>query len=196
MAVAAFNDGHFKPRVIAFSDQSNFCWSRTHAASTFFGDGNSAAQLVELDFVGLASDFHDVCLRHVGRRFHQSIGERAVVGHQQQAFAGPVQPPHGIHAPFHLLHQVHYRGTFFLIADRGHIALGFVQHDVAETLGPLQQFAIDAYVVLFRIGLGAEFGDHLTIDLHAAGNDHFFGLAAGCNPGSSDNLLQTFGRHG
>ena len=82
LAVAAFNDGHFEPRIIAFADQANFCRSGAHAAAAFFGDGNSAAQLVELGLVGLAGDFDNVNLRHVGSRFHQSIGQGAVVRHQ------------------------------------------------------------------------------------------------------------------
>src|SRR5208282_4345746 len=108
-------------------------------------------------------------------RFHQRIGQFAIVGHQQQAFAGPVQTAYGIHTPFHFANEVHHGGTLFLIAHRGHISLGLVQHNVGVTLGAVQQF---------------------TIDEHAAGSDQVFGFAARGNSGSGDNFLQTFGWHG
>src|SRR5208337_1640075 len=96
-----------------FADQANSCRSRAHAPAAFFGDGNSTAQLVELGLVGLARDFYDVRLRYVRRRFHQRVGQRAVVGHQQKAFASPVQAAHGIHASLHLLTRSITVGRFF-----------------------------------------------------------------------------------
>jgi len=43
LAVAAFDDGHFEPGIVAFADQANFCRGGANAASTFFGDGDSTA---------------------------------------------------------------------------------------------------------------------------------------------------------
>src|SRR5208282_2687567 len=74
-------------------------------------------------------------------------------------------------------------------------SLGLVQRHISETLGALQQLAIHADVILRWIGLGAEFGDDLPIDLHVAGGDQSFGFAARCHSGSSNNFLQTFGWH-
>jgi hypothetical protein len=60
LAVAAFNNRHFKPRIIAFTNQANFCRSGAHAASAFFSDRNSVPQFVELRLVGLARNFHHI----------------------------------------------------------------------------------------------------------------------------------------
>ena len=98
LAIAAFDDGDFEPGVVAFADEADFRGRSAHAASAFFGDGDAAAKFVELGFVGLAGDFHDVNFRHMRSGFHQAVRESSVVGHEQKAFAGPVEAAHGIDA--------------------------------------------------------------------------------------------------
>ena len=60
LAVAAFDDGHFKPGIVTFTDQTNFGGSGADAASTFFGDGDATAKFIKLGFVGLPGNFHYV----------------------------------------------------------------------------------------------------------------------------------------
>lgn len=66
LAVAAFNDGYFEPGIVAFADQANFGGSGADAASTFFCDGDATAKFIELGFVGLPGNFHDVDFGNVG----------------------------------------------------------------------------------------------------------------------------------
>jgi len=63
-------------------------------------------------------------------------------------------------------------------------------------LGTVQQFPVDADVILFRIGLRAEFGHCLPVHLDVAARDQFLCLAAGGNPSSGDDFLQAFDGHG
>ena len=74
--------------------------SGAHAAPALFGDGDAEAKLFELGFVGSSRNFDHIGFRHVRRGLHQRIGERAIIGEQQQAFAGPVESSDGINAAF------------------------------------------------------------------------------------------------
>ena len=67
---------------------------------------------------------------------------------------------------------------------------GLVEDEVAQPLGALQQLAVDADVVAAGVGLGAQLGDDLAVDLHAALLDHLLGVAAAGNSGCGQDLLQ------
>ena len=88
----------------------------------------------------------------------------AVIGEQQQAFAGVVEASDGIHADANAMQQIHDRGPALGIADRGDVSLGLVHQQVNVVLGAVQQLAVDANVVNVDVGLGAEFGDDLSVD--------------------------------
>src|SRR5206468_4161912 len=77
------------------------------------------------------------------------------------------------------------------IAHGGHVALGLVQHEIAQPLGAVQQLSIHADVVASGIGLAAQFGDSLAVHLHAAFGDQFLGMAAAGHARLGKNLLQT-----
>ena len=49
--------------------------------------------------------------------------------------------------------------------------LGLFNQQVDMALRAMKKFAVDPNVVFFRVGLGAEFGDGLTIHLHASRRD-------------------------
>ena len=55
----------------------------------------------------------------------------------------------------------------------------------------MERFAIDGDRVGCRVGFGAEFGDGLAVYCDAAGEDDFFGFAAGGDAGGSENFLET-----
>ncbi len=57
-------------------------------------------------------------------------------------------------------------------------------------LGALEQLAVHADVVAGGVGLGAQHGDDLAVDLHAALLDHLLGAAAAGDTGGGENLLQ------
>ena len=120
----------------------------------------------------------------------EAVGELAVVGDEEQAFAHIVQAADRVEALAHLVKKLHDGGAAFGILDRGHKALGLVQHEVAQTLGALQQLAVHADVVAAGVSLGAERGDHFAVYLHAALLNHFFGFAAAGHSGLGQDLLQ------
>ena len=92
----------------------------------------------------------------------------------------------------HLLEELHHRGPALGILDGGDKAPGFVEDEVAQAFGALQQLAIHADVVAGGIGLGAQLGDNFAVYLHAALLDHLLGLAAAGDAGLGQDLLQAF----
>ena len=178
LAVAAFDQSDFEPGIVGFLDLGDEGGSGLHGAGTGLAQQNPLAQFVQALFTGLAGDFHNVFLSDVGRSLHQLTGQIAVVGEQQQAFAGVVEAAHGIDALMHTLDQVHHGGAVLLIADRGDVALGLVEHDVHMAVGSAEELAIDADVVGGGIGLGAECGDDGAVNDDASFGDEFLGFAA------------------
>jgi hypothetical protein len=57
-------------------------------------------------------------------------------------------------------------------------------------LGTLEKFAVDADVVAAGVGFGAQYGDHLAVDLDSALLDHDLGTAAAGYAGSGENFLE------
>ncbi len=93
------------------------------------------------------------------------------------------------------MNQIHHGRPLFRIAHRRDVALGLVEQKIGVPLRALQKFSVHAHVIRFRIGLGAEFGDHGPVDLHVPRRDQLLRLPAGSDSGSSDNFLQPFQRH-
>ena len=142
-----------------------------------------------------ARHFDHVGLGHVRRSFHQKIGEFAVVGQQQQAFAGVIQATDGVDAGPDPVQQVHHRGAMFGIFQRGDVSLGLVHQQVDMPLRAVQQLSVDANVVVLGVGLAAQFRDHLPVDRHQSAGDQLLCLAAGGDAGGGDDFLQAFSGH-
>jgi hypothetical protein len=123
------------------------------------------------------------------------VSQFAVVGQQQQALARIIQPPHRIYAALDAVNQIHHSRPLFRIAHRRDVSLGLVEQKIRMALRPEQQLPVDADMVKLGISLAAQFGDHLPIDLHMAGNDQFLGLAARRDPGRGNDFLQALSRH-
>ncbi len=117
---------------------------------------HAAAQPLQLLFARLPGHLHQVSLLHARSGLRQQVRQLAVVGHQQQAFALVVKPPHRIQPFLHLREELHHRRPAFGIAHRGHVALRLVQHKIPVPLGAMQQLAVHANVVARRIGLASQ----------------------------------------
>ena len=82
-AVAALDENHFVPGIVALADLADAGRGSAH----FFGAGLSAlngdarAQQVNLALAGLAGHLHQVGLLHTGGGAGQPVGQLAVVGH-------------------------------------------------------------------------------------------------------------------
>jgi hypothetical protein len=199
LAVFAFNQRDFIPRVVAFPGQLHMGRRgalRVHGAVAGLGAQLEAApQFLNVFGLRLAGDLDQIGFRHMRCGAHEMVGQRAVIGHQQQAFAQVVQPADGIYARSRLLHQVHHRGPAFRIGDRGHIALGFVQQKINMTFCAVEQFAVNFDVVGCQVSLAAECGDHLPVHGDASLGDQLFGVATRRDSRRGNDLLQSLSGH-
>ena len=118
------------------------------------------------------------------------MGEGAVVGEEEETFAGVVEAADGIDALGERAEELHDGGTALGITDGCDVAFGFVEHEVEEALGWLDGFAVDGDGVGVGIGFGAEFGDDLAVECNAAGGDDFFGFAARGDAGGGEDFLE------
>jgi hypothetical protein len=165
-----------------------------YSAVVVESDVDAGAEASEGFFVGAAADFDEIFFGNVGAGFGEFLGEGAVVGEEEEAFAGVVEAAYGIDAFGERAEELHYGGAAFGIADSGDVAFGFVEHEVEEALGWLDGFAVDADGVGVGIGFGAEFGDDLAVEGDAAGGDDFLGFAAGGDAGGGEDFLEA-GEH-
>jgi hypothetical protein len=207
LAVTAFNEDDLEPRVVAASGSTSaliadftgikatdLCGSGLHARGSGLDaiDRDAFAEALEGFFGGLATDLHEVRLLHIGSGARELVGQFAVVGDEQQAFAQVVEAANGIEALLDLREELHDRGTAFGIADSCDESLWLVEHVVAMAFGALQELAVNPDVIAGGVGLCAELGDNLSVDLHAALRDEFFGVAAAGDAGLGKYLLKAF----
>jgi len=75
------------------------------------------------------------------------------------------------------------------------ITRGFVQENVAKTLGRSDTSAVDPNVIDRRIRLGAHRSYGFAIDRHTSFGDELFRRATGGEAGLRENFLKTL-RHG
>jgi hypothetical protein len=189
-AVAAFDKDHFVPGIVGVAEKAKAGGGGHDTALVVTGGGgiglvdlgaavdhDAVAKLVERRVGGLAADFDEVGFFDAGGGAGEGVGEVAVVGHEQEAFAGVVEAADGEDA-LAGLEEVHDGGAAFGIAGGGDVALRFVEDEVAGALGAVEELAVDANVVARGVSFGAELGDGLAVDLDAAGGDEFLGFAA------------------
>jgi len=191
-AVAPLDQHHFIPRVIALPHLPNPCRRRPHLASTRLAlvDGHARAQDIQLVFAGNSGYLHQVRLFHARRCLGQLVGQFAIVGHQQQAFAHVVQAPHRVKPLSHLLEELHHGWPALRILHRGHKAARFIQHKIAQPLGALQQLPVHTNMVPARVGLGAKLGNHRAVHLHTPLLNHLLGLAPARHSALRQDFLQ------
>ncbi len=189
LAITPFNQRDFIPWIGRLLHQANACGRGPHTKTFFGGDGNSAPQLLQRFIRRNSGNFHHISFRDLRRSFHQLIGQRPVIGEKQQALAGIIEASHGIHTVLHPTNQLHDGGPVLWIAHRGHITFGLIQQQVDVELCSLQQLSIHANVIDIRVGLGAQFRHHGSIDLHVPAADQFFGLAPGSDSGCGNYFL-------
>jgi hypothetical protein len=114
---------------------------------------------------GDASDLRVVHARDLEAGVGHALGERAVVGEEDEALGGEIQPAHR-EEPGHTRHQVHDRGTARRIPPGGDDPAWLVECDVDGLAGRLHPHAVNAHVVASGIGLRAELADDDPVDAH------------------------------
>ena len=195
LAIAALDEDHFVPGVVTFTHLANAgrCGPNFLALfRTAAVDRDALAQAVERLFGWLAGNFDEIGLFDARRSLGELIGELAVVGDHEQAFAQVVEATDGVKALVFLCEELHHGGTALGVGHGGDKAAGLVEHEVAQALGALQQLAIDANMVAGGVGLGAKRGDDLTVNLNATAGDHLFCMTAARDAGLGKDFLQPF----
>jgi len=191
-AVAAFNQNNFVPGIVSLAHLADA--GRRGADTVGAGlaalDGDACAKYVEFRLAGNAGDLDQVGFFHAGGGAGKAVGEFAVVGYQQQAFAHIVEAANGVKALPHFLKELHHRGAALGILDGGDESAGLVEDEVAQPLGTLQQFAVHAYVVAGGVRLGASLGHYFSVHLNAALLDKLLGLAAAGYAGLGKDFLE------
>jgi len=163
----------------------------TRTGSAFL-DCHASAKSVEIFFAWLPTDLDEVSLLDPRGGARELVGEFAIISHQQEAFAEIVEATDGVEAFARLGEKLHDGGPTFGIADRGDVALGFVEDEVAMALGTLEELAIDTNMIAGGVGFAAELSNDLSIDLNTTGGDEFFRMAATGDAGLRKDLLQAF----
>ena len=206
LAVAALDEDHFVPGIVGLAEKAEAGGGGHDAALIAAGgrraglsdlgtaiDHDAVAELVDRRERGFTADFDEVGFLDAGGGAGEGVGEVAVVGHEEEAFARVVEAANGKDA-LASFEEVGDGGAVFGVAGGGDVALRFVENVVARTLGAMEELAVDANVVAGGVGFGAEFGDGLAVDLDAAAGDQLFGLAARGDAGGGNDFLQALRR--
>ncbi len=190
LVLAPFNEADFVPRVVAFADEFE---TGGRGLAAMHGDAIAESFF----FLGCedALDFYQVGFGDVTGGRGEVIGEVAVVGKHQQAFAGVVETTDRIDALAHPFEKFHDGFAAFGIENGGHDVLRLIKRIVDEMFRRAEQLAVYFDLVRGKVGFGAQFGNGCAVHRDAARDDQFFGFAAAGDTGMRKNFLEAFFRH-
>src|SRR5260370_21308442 len=163
LTVSSFDQNHLIPWIRPVLHQPYFRWRCLHPCPILQFNRDSRPQTLNRPLVWLSADFHQIRLRRVRAGLHQFLRQRSIIRHQQQPFAGVVQPPHRIHSLATILYQLHHPAPPLGISDRGHIAFRLVQQEIQQPLSSLQRRAIHANHLSFPLRLRSLFHHHFSV---------------------------------
>jgi hypothetical protein len=203
-AIPSFDEDHLVPRIVdgargaalaarfAGPERLDLCGRGLNGAGgrCAFGDCDALTKAVESFFCGLAADFDEVGFFYARGSASELVGQFAIVGDEEKAFAEVVEAADRIKTLTRLGEEFHDGGSAFGIADGGDVTLGLVEHEVALALGAMDELAVDADVVAMGIGFAAEFGDNFAVDLDASLGDEFFGVTAARDTRLGEDFLE------
>ena len=119
------------------------------------GDVDAFTHLTHGFRINFAGHHDSVNLANLIFRVRQTLGQFAIVGHQDQPFAAAVEPADRKNA-FGRRDQIDHPRSALGIAIGGHHADGFVDGKVNQSLRP-QQRSVDFDFVVVRVDGGAQF---------------------------------------
>ena len=120
----------------------------------------------------------------------QPIGDRAVIGHEQETRAIDVQSPHRIEPRMgRMLHQIHRQRAPLWIAVGADIALGLEEHHIDVALWRLNAATIKLNVILDRVDPRWKPVDPVTVDRDAPLLHALLARPARANTRVSEHLL-------
>ena len=123
------------------------------------------AALEPLEGLGVRHPVHlgVVDARHLVARVRDALREGPVVGQEDEALGGHVEPSHR-EEPGHLRHEGHDRGPALGVLARGDDAAGLVEDQVDERLGGLDPDPVHPHVVALEVRLRAQLAHDLAVD--------------------------------
>ena len=154
---------------------------------------DAVLQPADFPLVGYALYLHQINLRMLMFGMQEALGQRAVVGQQQQPFAVMIQPSDD-KEPFGHFDQFFPGGVAGTQVDPGEIPGRLVQHHVTQTLR-VKRFAVDAHIRSRRISLCAELGHNTTVNRHPTGDDQRLTCAPRSQASLSQDFLETLFSH-
>src|ERR1700731_3980662 len=196
LPVSSFDQNHLVPGIRSVLRQPYFRRRSLHPRPILQLNRNSRSQTRDRPLVRLSADFHQVRLRRVRTGLHQLLRQRPIIRHQQQSFAGVVQPPHRINPFGTILHQLHHRRPSLRIAHGSHITFRLVHHKIQQPLPSFQRRPIHANHVAPRITLSPLSPHNFPIERPPPRRNNLLRLAPRRNPASRHNFLQSFRSHG
>ena len=139
-----------------------------------------------------AGDRDGVYLVHLMAGMQQPLGQRPVVGEQQQPLGVPVQPPHGIDPHAAVLYQLRRRAPSPLVRQGGDVAPGLIEHDVHMTGGTADGSSVHRHGVRLRVSLVADVC-RPSVDCDPSCGDPLLRRPPGAQPRRGQQLLYALG---
>ncbi len=170
------------------------CFDQSHAGwrgpAAF--DRHPSPQALEVRLVWHASDAGVILPFHLMTRMEQALSQRAVVGQQHQSLGVVVEPADRVDVFTHVRQQIEHRWSALRVLPRRHIPTRLVEQDVPVIGRDPDPLAVDADVIVPRVGFRAEFQNRLAVDADAALRDQHLGGAARRDTGGREDLLESF----
>ena len=186
LVVLAFVQRDLQPGVLSGLEHSDPVHRQAVAL-----DVHSPPQAGQSVGVGDAVDLGVVDPRHFVTRMGDAFRERAVVGQEEEALGGDVQPPHG-KEPGDFRDEVHHRlAALGIVAGRDR-PLRLVEQEIDGCVGSPHPHAVEANVVTHGVSLGAELGHDLAVDGDPALGHRLLRPASRSEPRAGQDLLQSF----
>lgn len=150
LVLPPFDESYFVPRVLTLADEFQ---SRRRGFAAVHRD--STPKLLFLVGQQRSVCFCEIGLGYVTRGRHHLVREVAVVGKQQQSFAGVVEASYGIEPFVETFEKREYGGTSFRVVHCAHDVFRFVESKIEVVLGSRKNAAIDLHFVHGQICFGA-----------------------------------------
>jgi hypothetical protein len=186
LAVLAFVDRDAEPRVLRFAREALDLGGERRRAVV---ERDAFAQCLQVVLRELAVHFDVIGLGHVRGGREKTRGELAVVREKKDTLGIEVEAADRFDGDGKIRQIVHHRRTTAIVGDRGDASLRLVEQNV-EVVERHDGLPIDQDLVDIGVDLGAEHGDDLAVDLHAAGGDEVFGFTARRYAGGREVPLQ------
>ncbi len=123
-------------------------------------------------------------------RMHETVGQVAIVGQQQQTLTVFVEPAHGVDALADVRHQIDGARPAGRIEVGAEVAARLIDQPVDELLA-VQRLAIDAHRIV-GFDLRAQLADNQAIHADAATDNQLFAVPPRANASMSQEFVETF----